>query len=385
VTLVAEPTSRTLPIASEASPTAPPSVARARWLDAMRGFTMICLISHGFGFPRLANEAWAKPIARQFDHVEWTGMTAWDLVQPFFMFIVGAAMPFAFAARRARGGTWANGWPHVLWRAGMLLLLSHIAMIGTGSQWGWQLINVLSQIAFTYVIAYCVLDLRWTAQLSVAFGLLLAHYLMHVYGAGVGPSGVWAKDSNVGAAIDRAILGRNWSGGYATLNFMTSATATIAGVMAANVLRSTVLPTRRKFLVIGGAAVALIVLGVAISPWVPVIKRIWTPSFAMVSVGCTLIALLAFYAIDLAWPRAPWGILIAVGANCIFLYMISVMLAGRLRDIVIRLLGPLPEWLAGRFHTAREPWLGFTADWLVLALLVGLAVWMHRRRILIKI
>lgn len=383
MTLLAEPESRTFPIASEVSPTPPPSVGRARWLDAMRGFTMICLISHGFGFPRLAGEAWAKPIVRQFDHADWAGMTAWDLVQPFFMFIVGAAMPFAFAARRARGGTWANGWPHVLWRAGMLFLLSHIAMIGTGSQWGWQLINVLAQIAFTYVIAYCVLDLRWTTQLFVAFGLLLAHYLMHVYGPGAG--GIWAKDANVGAALDRAILGRNWSGGYATLNFVTSATATIAGVMAANVLRSTVLPTRRKFLILGGAAVTLIVLGVAISPWIPVIKRIWTPSFAMVSVGCTLVALLAFYAIDLVWPRVPWGVLTAVGANCIFLYMTSILLAGRFRDIMIRLLGPLPDWLADRFHTAKEPWLPFTADWLVLALLVGLAVWMHRRRILIKI
>ena len=169
-----------------------------------------------------------------------------DLVQPFFMFIVGAAMPFAFAARRARGGTWANGWPHVLWRAFMLLLLSQIAMIGTGSQWGLQLINVLAQIAFTYVIAYCVLDLRWRAQLFVAFGLLLPRiYVMHAFWPGVGAGGMWAKDANVGAAIDRALLGRTWSGGYATLNFVTSATATIAGVMAANVLRSLVIPTQK--------------------------------------------------------------------------------------------------------------------------------------------
>jgi predicted acyltransferase len=385
MTLLAEPQTRTSPLSSQIPAAAPPTVARARWLDAMRGFTMICLISRGFGFPRLAGEAWAKPIARQFDHVQWSGMTAWDLVQPFFMFIVGAAMPFAFAARRARGGTWSNGWAHVLWRAFMLLLLSQIAMIGTGSTWGVQLINVLAQIAFTYVIAYCVLDLPWTAQLLVAFGLLLAHYLMHAFWSGVGAGGMWARDANVGAAIDRAILGRNWSGGYATLNFVTSATATIAGVMAANVLRCAVTPTRRKFLILGGAAIGLIVLGLAISPWIPLIKRIWTPTFAMVSVGCTLFALLAFYAIDLVWPRAPLGIFTAVGANCIFLYMTSILFAGRLHDIVIRLLGPLPEWLARRFHTAREPWLGFTADWLVLAILVGMAVWMHRRRILIKI
>jgi predicted acyltransferase len=366
------------------APTTPAAPARARWLDAMRGFTMLCLISRGFGFPRLAEVGWARPIARQFDHVEWAGMTAWDLVQPFFMFIVGAAMPFAFAARRARGGTWAGGWPHVLWRAGMLLLLSQIAMIGTGSQWGVQLINVLAQIAFTYVIAYLVLDLKWTWQLLAAAGLLALHYAMHVLWPGVGPGGPWARDANAGAAIDRALLGHNWSGGYATLNFVTSATATIAGVMAANVLRSAA-PARRKFAVLGAAAVALILLGLAISPWVPVVKRIWTPSFALVSVGCTLLALLAFYAVDGKWPRVPWGILAAIGANCIFLYMTAMLLGGRIREIVLRLLGPIPGWVAGHPQTAKDPWLAFTVDWIVLGLLVGLAVWLYRRRIFIKI
>ena len=375
------PLPQTVDAPATISPAAP---VRARWLDAMRGFTMLCLVSRGFGFPRLADLGWAKPIARQFDHVEWSGMTAWDLVQPFFMFIVGAAMPFAFAARRARGGTWAGGWPHVLWRAGMLLLLSQIAMIGTGSHWGWQLINVLAQIAFTYVIAYLVLDLKWTWQLLAAAGLLALHYAMHVLWRGAGPGGPWAKDANVGAAIDRALLGRNWSGGYATLNFVTSATATIAGVMAASVLRSGA-PARRKFAVLGAAAVALILLGLAISPWVPVVKRIWTPSFALVSVGCTLLALLAFYAVDMNWPRVPWGVLTAIGANCIFLYMTSMLLGGRIREIVLRLLGPVPDWLAGRLHTAREPWLAFTVDWLVLGLFVGLAVWLYRRRIFIRI
>ncbi len=120
---------------------------RALWLDAFRGFTMLWLVSRGFGFPRLKEFAWAAPVATQFDHVPWVGLAAWDLVQPFFMFIVGAAMPFAFARRRAAGGSWVGGLPHALRRSLLLLFWSHVVMIGSGAKFDWQLINESSQTA----------------------------------------------------------------------------------------------------------------------------------------------------------------------------------------------------------------------------------------------
>ena len=39
----------------------------------------------------------------QLQHVEWTGCTAWDLIQPSFMFMVGVAMPYSFASRASVG------------------------------------------------------------------------------------------------------------------------------------------------------------------------------------------------------------------------------------------------------------------------------------------
>src|SRR4051812_33798588 len=94
-TLESEP----LPLAKSAAP-------RAAWLDAFRGFTMLCLISRGFGIPRFAKTGEMPFVVYQFEHTAWIGWTVWDFIQPFFMFIVGAAMPFAFAIRRGQGGTW---------------------------------------------------------------------------------------------------------------------------------------------------------------------------------------------------------------------------------------------------------------------------------------
>ena len=36
-------------------------------------------------------------------HVEWTGCSLHDLIQPSFSFLVGVALPFSLASRLARG------------------------------------------------------------------------------------------------------------------------------------------------------------------------------------------------------------------------------------------------------------------------------------------
>src|SRR5882672_2558124 len=101
----------------------PPS--RLVSLDAYRGFIMLTLISHGFGFTALqAYPRWAW-LAAQVDHTEWTGVTFWDLIQPAFTFMVGMAMPFAFARRTAQGATFAGLFKRVAWRALLLVALSN--------------------------------------------------------------------------------------------------------------------------------------------------------------------------------------------------------------------------------------------------------------------
>ena len=73
-------------------------------VDFFRGFTMFLLIG-GFteNYNVLVNPAMdgtiVSAIGSQFNHVDWIGLHFWDLIQPFFMFIVGVAMPFSFSRR----------------------------------------------------------------------------------------------------------------------------------------------------------------------------------------------------------------------------------------------------------------------------------------------
>ena len=59
-------------------------------------------------------------ICSQFHHHPWNGMHFRDLVQLFFMFIVGVAMPFSFAKRTERGDNYRKLLRHVIQRSFLL-------------------------------------------------------------------------------------------------------------------------------------------------------------------------------------------------------------------------------------------------------------------------
>jgi len=116
---------------SESQPvsTAPPSVKeRLLSLDFFRGFTMFMLIGEStllyehLRDPRLAGTVLGF-IGTQLDHHPWNGLRAWDLVQPFFMFIVGAALAFSVAKREAKGESRKAITKHVIIRSIALLAL----------------------------------------------------------------------------------------------------------------------------------------------------------------------------------------------------------------------------------------------------------------------
>src|SRR5262249_25451504 len=83
--------------AAPAAPAKPGAPDRLISLDAYRGFVMLAMVSAGLGMAHLRNDPTWGWLADQMGHRDWEGCTFWDLIQPSFMFIVGASMPFAFA------------------------------------------------------------------------------------------------------------------------------------------------------------------------------------------------------------------------------------------------------------------------------------------------
>ena len=76
-------------------------------LDIFRGMTLIAMVLVNMpGDERFTYAA--------ISHVRWNGWTIADLIFPFFIFIVGVAMPYSFAGRLARGDSKAKLFAHIL-------------------------------------------------------------------------------------------------------------------------------------------------------------------------------------------------------------------------------------------------------------------------------
>lgn len=359
-----------------APPTPPPpkpGAGRLASLDAFRGFIMIILAANGFGWRHLAKNPDFSWIAAQFEHVPWTGLVFWDLIQPAFMFMVGVAMPFSVARRMAEGATTSQLLRHVAWRSLMLIVLSNVLMSVSAGRLHFQLINVLSQIAFTYLLSFLILLLPFRWQVASAVAILGLHSLLFFLYPG--STGAFSQADNIGARIDQ-FFHLKYNGFYVTINFLTETGTTLFGVWTGLLLRRHDSP-RRRMQVLGGAALACFAAGWALTPLVPMVKRIWTASFTLFSTGWVLLMLLAFYyLVDVRGWRKPVFPLIVVGMNSIFIYSLSIVLAG---------------WLdrAVAVFTFRWQFIGTLAPVAqastVVLVMWYLCYWLYQRKIFFKL
>ena len=104
----------------------PAAVNRITSIDFFRGFTMFLLAGEAtelYGQLEASHSGFIHFIGTQLSHHEWHGLHFWDLIQPFFMFIVGVAIPFAVANRMKKGDSTGTITCHAIKRSLILLFL----------------------------------------------------------------------------------------------------------------------------------------------------------------------------------------------------------------------------------------------------------------------
>ena len=181
-------------------------------LDFFRGFTMFLLIAESTHIydllvdPTFEGTIFAS-IGNQFHHHPWNGLRFWDLIQPFFMFIVGVAMPFSFAKRWTRGDKWLQTFKHALLRSFLLLLFGWaLYCIGPGKL-TFELWNVLAQLSFTYLVAFLMMRKTVKTQLIFTFALLVLTELLFRFFPVAGFNQPFVPDQNFGSYMDLLLMG----------------------------------------------------------------------------------------------------------------------------------------------------------------------------------
>lgn len=299
-------------------------------LDFYRGLTMFLLIAEGAALWYAINAPYFEgsiisSIGDQFRHHPWNGLRFWDLVQPFFMFIVGVAMPISFNKRWARGDSWSETFKHALYRSFVLLLLGLTIHCVYSGEIVFELWNVLSQLSFTYLVAFLIMRKSWKFQISFSVGLLLLTELLYRFWWIDGFNEPFTPGKNFGTWMDLLLMGQTSGGHWVAINALPTAAHTIWGVIAGQLLISNreARDKLKKLLIYGGA---LVVIGYLMDPFVtPIIKRIATSSFTIVTGGwCLLVLAASFYVFDVKKLYTKTGRFFAiVGMNPLFIYLFS--------------------------------------------------------------
>ncbi|HKB14021.1 MAG TPA: DUF5009 domain-containing protein [Vicinamibacterales bacterium] len=361
--------------------------ARLESLDVFRGLTiagMILVSTPG---------TWAAVYA-PLDHAAWNGWTPTDLVFPFLLFAMGAAVPYALERRRGHSRR-VRG--HVLRRAAILFLLGLVlnAIEATPPLQlaTFRIPGVLQRIAIVYAaVAWLTEFGSWRMQAAVA-ALLLAGYwllLLVVPVPDAGP-GVLTPASNFASFVDRAVLGRHLltplydpEGLLSTLPAIATA---LCGVFAGDWLKEPRAAHRSVWLLVAG--VAAVLFGLAWGQLFPINKNLWTSSFALFSAGLAAVTLAGcHWLIDtIGWRRwsRPFA---AYGRNPLAAYFLSV----GIDSILTRWIVGGGESLKAFVYRATFAWWLRPAEAASLAYAIGYVVlWalvmleMYRRRIFIGI
>lgn len=296
-------------------------------LDVFRGLIMFLLIAEAAGFHQsvttLAEGTAFSGLAQHLHHHDWNGLLFWDLIQPFFMFIVGVAMPFSLRKRLASGNKSAAT-KHILRRCLLLFSFGVLLHCVYNHALVWELWNVLVQLALTILIAYAIMNLPYKTQIAISLGLLvLTEVLYRVYN----PEAPYTQGhDSFGSWGDMLTMGQTNSGYWVFVNFIPTAAHTIWGVICGQaLLNNTSHQERIKSFLIWGTVI--LIAGFAMD-WLnitPIIKRIATSSFTLASGGIAILTLTFFYwVIDVKNKQSKWlKIFSVVGTNSIFIYLFS--------------------------------------------------------------
>jgi predicted acyltransferase len=346
-------------------PSSAPPAQRLLSLDALRGFTMFWIVGGREVFLGVAacldaglarwfglSPELAKAMGPQLDH-NWGTFAAWDLIMPMFLFVVGAAMPFAMEKRSENGRSLGQ----TLWRIGRrvaVLWVCGMVVHGRLLYFSWRNMDLqffsdtLQAIAVGYLVcSLALLFLSLRGQIILLVGLVLGYWALLMFVPfGGHPAGTLEKSANLARYVDEWVMGSHRRDHlFAWIVPSLGFTATVLlGTMAGRLLRGR-LPPGRKIALMTAIGSGLMAAGWLWSYSLPLNRFLWTSSMILWAGGWSFLALALFYGTIDIGDYKRWAFpFVVIGANALFAYVIDMVYANSLSDAwfsnVIAQLGP---------------------------------------------
>lgn len=303
-------------------------------LDALRGLDMIFLVGFAGIFrslPEISDNALFNWLSNQTRHPDWQGFTAYDVIFPLFIFIVGVAIPLSFSRRKLNDARKSDLMRHVFIRSLVLTVLGVVLwQVPGGAHQTYGYYSVLYRIGFSYFFASLIfLNTNIRGQIYWTFGILAGYWLLMrfvpVPGFGMGD---FTREGNV-ATYFQHWIGRVISPDFSYVfspTLLTSISNALFGVLAGHWLMSDHDGNKKaRGLLIAGVALILVALIAHLD--FPINKKLASPSFTLVTCGISSILLAVFYWLIDVKKYKKWAFaLVVVGVNPITIYVADFLI-----------------------------------------------------------
>lgn len=318
-------------------------------------------------------------IGFQFRHAPWHGLTLWDLVEASFMFIVGVAIPFSTMKRLERGESWKKIFYHVLQRSALLFFIGIAYYWASAGRPVFRLWNVLTQLSFTYLVAFLLMRKPLKIQILAAFACLALTELLYRSWWVPGFDQPFVADQNFGSWFDLQIMGVLERDHWVAFNALPTAAFTIWGVVTGLILRSD-RTDMQKFKILAVAGLIGILLGVGLDPITTIVKRVGSSSYVIVSAGiCLVLLALSYWIVDMKKVAAIPKFFVIVGMNPLFIYVFD-QFGGT--SVLLKIAKPFAYGLLSWTGDVGVDFLKAILGWLMLWYI---CYWLYHHKILIKL
>lgn len=369
-------------------------------LDFFRGATVMAMI--------VVNNpgTWSATYA-PLRHAAWNGCTPTDLIFPFFLFIVGVSIHFAYEQKKTEGLSKRN-FTKIIKRSVIIFALGILMawftlplerMVDLERLGTLRIPGVLQRIGVVFFFCSVIyLTTGWLTQIRLTAFLLLLYYLLMTFVPvpDFGPANL-EPGTNLAAWTDRLFLGGHlWSQSKTwdpegILSTMPAVCTGLLGILAGQLFDKIKNPAERVtwIFLLGGC---LILAGLAWDLVFPINKSIWTSSYVLYAGGWAMQALAAsHWLIDIRLHQSWIKPFLYFGLNAIFAFVVSGIVAKILLRITWQTeTGEIESLWNYLYQSAYGNWLepkmaslGFSIT--LLTFFYFLLRWMYYRKIFIRI
>ena len=354
-------------------------------VDIFRGATIILMV--------LVNTpgTWSNVYA-PFLHAQWHGYTPTDLVFPFFLFIVGTSIVFAYQNKTVDAAVYKKIIIRTLKLIGLGLFLGAFTIsLPFIKDWAdIRFPGVLQRIGVVlFFAAILFINFKWRTLIGITITLLVGYWLLMTLVPVDGMESTLDRaPNNLANWLDVQVFGtHNYKADYdpeGLLSTIPSIASALLGIFTGLILAS---KQEKKATLLMGIGGSLLIIGHLWDIIFPINKALWTSSFVLVTAGwANLVLALIYYLTDV--KKIQFGnIFRYIGANAIIVYFLSSFIAKVMGQIKVGDTS-LHGWLFQSIYV--HDFMSMEMSSLLYALSVVafyclLAYFLYQRKIFIKV